>query len=346
MNAPAVVAALNRVEEPTQQQEKPLAWLAALYAGLAEALAADTAVPAWLGRPGREWPVWEAASRLAACHDWPAMSTAVMTLAEVSRASPAKRQSAYEQLRGGNGRAPLMLYESQYVNGRFLGPETFALQALYREVGLEIVGAELPDHAAIELEFLSFLAEQEAEDVGQAQQWYAARRRFLKQHAGRWLPQVGRRLAAVDDPAWSAIGQLLTAVLTKPPKRRMTQPKQTGLPRIANAEACNLCSFCVQVCPTRALRMQEDDQATRLHLQPNLCIHCCKCEQACPENALDLLDGSIEEASIVLRESPRAVCPRCSKLTVSQAELAAVAVRLGHHPTWLDYCMDCRAARC
>ncbi len=341
MKAPAVAVALNRVAKPYQQPEKPLAWLAALYAGLAEALATDTAVPAWLGRPGRKWPVWESASHLAAGYDWPALSQAVDALAEVSGALPVRRQSAYKRLLGGNGRAPLMLYESQYLNGRFMGPETFAVGALYREAGLEITGAELPDYAAVELEFLAFLVEQEIVQPENYRHWRKVRRLFIKEHAGRWLPQVGRQLAAVADPAWAAAGQLLVAALKPPRKRRTIQPK-SGLPRIINIEACNLCSFCVQVCPTRALRMQEDDQATRLRLQPYLCIHCYKCEQACPENALDMLGSPIEEATIVLRESPRAACPRCGKLTVSQAELAAVAARLGSHPAWLDYCLDCR----
>ncbi|MGC8779837.1 MAG: hypothetical protein ACP5UQ_03140, partial [Anaerolineae bacterium] len=44
----------------------------------------------------------------------------------------------------------------------------------------------------------------------------------------------------------------------------------------------------------------------------------------------------------VLRRSPRATCPACGKPTVSQAELAFVAARLGDHPSWLDYCPACR----
>ncbi|MFQ5436543.1 MAG: molecular chaperone TorD family protein, partial [Anaerolineae bacterium] len=159
------------MNRPRQQREDLLA-LADLYAGLAEALAADKYLPDWLGRPGQDWPLWQTASRLASRFEWSAMSQAVELLAEAPRRSPAVRQLMYEKLLSGNGRlAPVMMYESQVMNGRFLGPITFELQRLYQEAGLETAGAELPDYAAVELEFLSYLVEREEEDDGQARQW-------------------------------------------------------------------------------------------------------------------------------------------------------------------------------
>ncbi|MFQ5436508.1 MAG: molecular chaperone TorD family protein, partial [Anaerolineae bacterium] len=280
---------MNRI----RQQQKDLPALADLYAGLAEALASDKFLPDWLGRPGKEWPLWEAAGHLASRFEWPALSRAVERLAQVTRRSPVIRQLLYEKLLSGNGRvAPVMMYESQVMNGRFLGPQTFVLLALYREAGLETAGAELPDYAAVELEFLSFLAEREEEDAGQAGQWRLARRHFLKEHAGKWLPQVAHRLVQSDDEAWTAVGHLLAAALN-PPRHRQQKiaSRQSGLPRVPHLELCTLCGFCVQVCPTHALLMGEDDQATRLILNPALCIHCHKCEHVCQEKALDLLGG-------------------------------------------------------
>lgn len=325
------------------QQREALASLADLYAGLAEALSTDRTRPAWLGRPGKEWPLWHPASRLAAQTHWPQLSEAVGMLAEVPHASPSSRQLAYQMLLMGNGRAaPIMLYQSQYTNGRFLGPETFALQALYREAGLEPAGAELPDYAAVELEFLSFLVEREEEDAGRAGQWRAARRRFLALHAGRWLPQVGRRLIQSGDPAWAAVGGMLVAALNPPRKQRAARHKPAGLPRILNPQACTLCGFCIQVCPTHALLMQEDNLATRLTLTPSLCIHCHKCERVCQEQAMDLLGEPVTATALVLRQSSRATCSRCGQPTVSQAEISAIVGRLGEHPAWLDYCLQCR----
>ncbi len=327
----------------TRQQREDLLALADLYAGLAEALAADKFLPDWLGQPGREWPLWEAASRLASRFEWPTMSRAVERLAQVTRRSPTVRQLIYEKLLSGNGRlAPVMMYESQVMNGRFLGPQTFALQALYQEAGLETAGAELPDYAAVELEFLSFLAEREEEDAGQSHQWRTVRRRFLKDHAGKWLPQVARRLAHSDEPAWTAVGYMLAAALNPPRQQKHIAPKQSGLPRVIDLELCTLCSFCVQVCPTHALLMQEDKQATRLALNPALCIYCHKCERVCEEKALDLQGEPATAPLLILRESPRAICPQCGEPTVSEAEVTAVVSRLGEHPAWLDYCLDCR----
>jgi TorA maturation chaperone TorD/Pyruvate/2-oxoacid:ferredoxin oxidoreductase delta subunit len=316
--------------------------LSALYTGLASALAVETAWPDWLTTAGREWPLWLPATRLAADHHWPILSQAITALAEVPTASRKKRQAAYEALVACNGRPPLSLYESQHLNGRLLGPETMAVGDLYRQVGLEIEGAELPDHAAIELEFLSFLTEQEMADPAHNRDWRTARRMFLKQHAGRWLPDVGRRLATASDPAWGAIGQLLTAVLSPPKNGRVLPTTGLNLPQIAQADACNLCGFCVQVCPTRALWIDEDTQMTRLRLMTDLCVRCRKCERVCDEQALKMMGASLPQTAIVLRQSPRAICPGCGVPTVSQAELTAVAARLGHHPAWLDHCLDCR----
>jgi ferredoxin len=257
------------------------------------------------------------------------------------------RRAACEQLFAGHGRPSILLYESWHVDGRFPTPTTFAVQARYRQAGLELSG-ELPDHAAVELEFLSFLAKREEEDAGQAQKWRAARRRFLKEHAGRWLPEMGRRLSATDNPAWSAVGVLLTAVLA--PRKRLphhqpiaNQAKSQLLPTVDNVSACSFCGFCAQVCPTHALRVVEDEQTTRLQLQVDGCIYCGKCERVCDEKILVMGEQETGERVVSLCESPRAHCPLCDRATVSQAEIGAISRRLGSHPAWLDYCLECRA---
>ncbi|RME11961.1 MAG: 4Fe-4S dicluster domain-containing protein [Bacteroidetes bacterium] len=326
------------------QREDMLA-LAELYAGLAEAVAADKFLPDWLGNPGKEWPLWSPAARLASRYEWPALSKAVDLLADVSRRSPVVRQMEFEKVISGNGRlAPVMMYESQVVNGRFLGPVTFALQALYQKMGLETTGAELPDYAAVELDFLSFLAEKEAQanDDQQARHWRHTRRQFLQEHAGKWLPQLAHRLSNSGEEAWTAVAHLLAAALNPPKRQKQITPKESGLPQIPDITLCTLCSFCVQVCPTHALSMREDDHATRLTLNPSLCIRCHKCEQVCEEKAIDLQGKPAAAPMLVLRESPRATCPRCGKPTVSEAEVTAVVARLGSHPAWLDYCLECR----
>ena len=314
--------------------------LAEIYQRLAEALGADSHFPAWLALPGNEWPVWEPARSLASGEDWPVLQRALAALAEVGVSSIKQRREAYAGLQQEGGRPPVMLYETQHMNGRFLGPQTFALQRIYSRSGLEISGAELADHASMELAFLAFLSAQEAASSDPAS-WRRVARQFIRQHAGKWLPAVGSQLAASGDEGWKAIGLCLVASL-KPPRRRQRAASLTALPAIHEAEACTLCGFCVQVCPTHALAMHEDDNATRLMLVSAACIPCTKCVLVCEDNAMTMDADPDKAASLILRESPRAICPTCGKPTVSEAEIEAVVRRLGEHPAWLDDCLDCR----
>jgi len=105
--------------------------------------------------------------------------------------------------------------------------------------------------------------------------------------------------------------------------------------------------------------VDEDARETRLVLDPAACTGCGKCVRTCDSRALrmsppgpPILGGGDSETAgsaqswgdrgAVLRRSPRASCPACGAPTVSRAELAFVAARLGDHPSWLDYCPACR----
>ena len=311
--------------------------LAEIYAALAEVLAqaGRGAVPDWLGYPGREWPLFMPVQALAAQTGAAVWQQAAMGLAAVTRGS---RKESCQALFVGSGRPPILLYESWHVDGRFPTPTTFAVQAVYREAGLDLAG-ELPDHAAVELEFLSYLAEQEEEDGAEARSWRTARHRFLKEHAGRWLPDVGRSLMSASDASWVAVGLVLMAVFTPNQKRRF---HLSSLPTIPDGDKCSLCGFCVQVCPTKALGIVEDERMTRLQLLAARCIHCAKCEQVCNDGAMVMIEGEAGMTAVSLFESPRARCPSCEQATVSEAEIDAVVSRLGSHPAWLDQCLQCR----
>jgi NAD-dependent dihydropyrimidine dehydrogenase PreA subunit len=210
-------------------------------------------------------------------------------------------------------------------------------------MGLELGGAELADHVSIELEFLAYLCEQEALLDAHTHRWRMVRQLFVKEHAACWMPDVGRALARSSDEAWQAIGQLLSAVCTKPHQGPSARSALPTLPQIADAEMCTLCGFCVQICPTQALRVQENEQNTTLYLLAAQCTHCAKCQKICPEQAVTMAAlGSVGKTA-VLRQSPRGHCPACHTATISEAEITAVAKRLEYHPDWLDYCLSCRA---
>lgn len=327
-----------------------------LYGALAEALAEP---PEWLAWAGREWPLFEIAVRLAP--ESGAARRAVESLAEIRAESLAARRKRYTALFIGSGRPRFWLYESAFLSGRLIGPETFAVEQLYRAAGLETAGAELPDHASMELAFLAHLAA-----TGQTED----ERLFAKNHADRWLPQLGRALARSGDEVYAPIGQLLAdwlrerecarsvrnareacGVAIRHPKGSFHIPK---LPTIPQAESCSLCGFCVQVCPTRALAIRETSAETNLVLKVSACVSCGKCERVCEMRALRLSphppaacaspvrNGAEQErGSVVLRRSPRAVCPACGQPTISRAELDFVAAQIGY-PAWLEYCGDCR----
>jgi len=311
-----------------------------MYAALAEALAEP---PTWLAGAGRDWPLFEVVVRAARTGS-AAARRAVERLVAVQPESLQARRRRYRRLFAGPGRPALWLYESLQVEGRLLGPTTLAVQQIYRAAGLEVEGAELPDHASVELAFLAWLAEQEAANPTQADEWRRLARRFIERHAGRWLPDLGRALVATEDPVYAPIGQLLTDWLSE---EQATSPRrQTGavarLPAV-RAEACTLCGFCAQVCPTRALVVRETTTETGLLLTPNACVGCGKCKRVCDFGALRLeANPSDSTAPILLRTAPRAVCPGCGQPTISRAELEAVAARLGQWPRWLDYCLECR----
>jgi len=208
----------------------------------------------------------------------------------------------------------------------------------------------MPDHASLELAFLACLS---GPGTGALAGLEAA---FLRQHAGRWLPALGRRMAGSKDPVYAPIGALLCGWLEEAagPRRKqkpavdrkaLARRSRSRLPILSEPEACTLCSFCVQACPAGALSIEEDDRSTDLFLASERCSGCGKCARVCPEPALAMGDGRADlpqaGRKIRLRHSQRAACQACGASMISQAELAYVARRLDH-PSWLDYCPDCR----
>lgn len=316
-----------------------------LYGALAEALAEP---PEWMAAPGREWPLFEIAARLAPTSE--AARNAVEALAEVRAESPEARRARYAALFVGAGRPRFWLYESAALTGRILGPATFAVEKLYHAASLDLVGAELPDHASLELAFLAHLAVVEQDAI------LPTERQFIEQHVGRWLPNLGRALAGSGDEVYAPVGQLLADWLTERAgasaassvahQVRSAPSRTIRLPAVPHSETCTLCGFCVQVCPVRALSIRESTSETALALSVAACVGCGKCEQICKTHALEMKQVPKKPKPsagswTALRQSPRAVCRACGEPMVSRAELDFVAAQIGQ-PAWLDYCLECR----
>lgn len=312
---------------------------AELYLALAEALSEP---PAWLARPGKEWPLFAQALTLAP-HS-AAAAEAEGSMAAVGAESPSARRARYRRLFMEQSPPRCWLYESLHRSGRLIGPESHAVRRLYEVAGLAIGGAELPDHASLELAFLAHLARQAGVDPTRARQWRRIEKWFLKKHAGRWLPELGQQLAATGDPVYAPIGLLLVASIEEALRRPVNRKRRACQPQV-RAEKCTLCGFCVQACPSRALAIVEDRHETALLLAADLCSGCGRCVQICETDAMQLravTETKAADTRQILRRSPRVICRGCGRATVSRAELAFVAAQLGG-PRWLEYCLPCRA---
>lgn len=323
-------------------REKAAGQRADLYLALAEALAEP---PPWLAMPGPQWPLFACAEKLA-----PASAAAARAVAAISQIRPEpmrERRARHKTLFRAEGPPGFWMHESLYRSGRLLGPEMLEVEGLYRAAGLRLTGSALPDHASVELAFLGHLARRADSDPEHAGQWRQMEKLFLKKHAGRWLPATGRAIADSGDAVYAPIGKLLAEwleeALQPPARKRAAQ----HLPVVAQA-SCTLCGFCSQVCPTRAIVIDENDSETVLLLSPARCYGCGKCVRTCETSAMRMSPRHADQVSAtegewqVLRRSPRVECSACGEPTVSRAELEFVARQLGR-PRWLEYCWRCRA---
>jgi TorA maturation chaperone TorD len=86
------------------------------------------------------------------------------------------------------------IYEVEYDRNRAVsqGPTLADIAGFYRAFGLELAVDERPDHLALELEFMSFLAYKEAlalqnNLLEQAEICRDAQKKFLEAHLGCWV---------------------------------------------------------------------------------------------------------------------------------------------------------------
>jgi formate hydrogenlyase subunit 6/NADH:ubiquinone oxidoreductase subunit I len=313
----------------------------ALYQSLAEAFSEP---PTWLVHAGNRWSVYHAALQVAQEEDNQELHRAALALSLIPAGGLQQRRKHYHRLISSIDHPNLCFHESLARHERLGGMLTIAVWTAYRAVGLQVNEEISPDHLSVELTFMSYMIQQQLTAPDDARHWRKARRLFVKRHVGQWLPAVGDALFASNDPIYAPLGQILAiAIRTESPKNK---PKQTRtnyhLPVMTQSDICNLCNFCVQVCPTHALVIRENTEWTMLTVDDINCISCKKCVAICPTHALQLKNTPPTTETRSLNSSPRCHCVRCGNPTVSQAEIDAISQQIGN-PEWLDYCSDCRS---
>src|SRR5450759_4464538 len=157
-----------------------------LYSALAEVFSDP---PEWLALSGSEWPLYSIATDLAGSSI--NVRQAIERMQGISPEPIAIRQERYDALFSGPGRPRFWLYESLYRSGKLFGSETMDVEGIYRAAGLVNEGAELPDHVSLELAFLAYVANQQVVSNQQSGAWVEIEQKFIKVHAGLWLPTLG-----------------------------------------------------------------------------------------------------------------------------------------------------------
>lgn len=129
----------------------------------------------------------------------PALRPLLERVAGLEEAAAEQLEGVFNRLFEVNPLAPP--YESVYLDpdGEARGALAAEVQAAYARSGLQTSPAlnELPDHVAVELEFLSFLCGREADalergDLAAAAQGRREQRAFMDEHLARWFPAFAR----------------------------------------------------------------------------------------------------------------------------------------------------------
>lgn len=142
----------------------------------------------------------------------------------------------YTRLFLGPVKALAQPYASVWLSGENLVMQasTVSVKELYEEGGFEIDEAfqDLPDHVAVELEFLYLMNYRELEsrsagDPARAEKYAALKRRFLDQHLGVWL---GSFLEALHREAQTGFYELLAELTERLVRLEgLPQPQPRGI---------------------------------------------------------------------------------------------------------------------
>lgn len=97
-----------------------------------------------------------------------------------------------------------------------MGPSTLEVLRMYKEVGFLLSPSykDLPDHIAVEFEFMALLCEEEGagwerSDLSQAAKFLSHEEIFLKTQLVRWIPNIASKiLASTSSPFYRSLVSL------------------------------------------------------------------------------------------------------------------------------------------
>lgn len=203
-----------------------------LYRALGESFAYPTAerLQAW-----QDGSAIEAIAEAVNALDEPELQAAIESL-EQSLSEPSDLNLEEEYTFLFQRQTAASPYEGSYlVQSFFMQPQMLAdVGAFYSAFGFQVAG-DLQDHWGAELEFMAVLCLKEvyAHEQGWAEQVETcaqARRRFLGEHLGRWLPVFAARVR--DNarlPFYPALTELTSALVTLDCKAMGVKPDRSGV---------------------------------------------------------------------------------------------------------------------
>jgi TorA maturation chaperone TorD len=140
---------------------------------------------------------------------YPALRKFLQTLSNLDTESQNDADIAYQRLFGPTrANNPVPLNETSYLvpGAEETGWVLASVERHYASAGIESTSASgnIPDHLAVELEFIAFLCGNEAtawanDDFKEARRMQDRQRRFLDQHTSKWLPTFLREVTQRDE---------------------------------------------------------------------------------------------------------------------------------------------------
>ncbi|MFQ5922933.1 MAG: molecular chaperone TorD family protein, partial [Anaerolineales bacterium] len=252
-------------------------------------------------------------------------------------------------------------YESVYrtPDNRLMGEVTTHVRRAYAEAGLAIADGyhEMPDHVSVELEFMAWLANEEAvasedSDVDVISFFVERQAAFLQAHLSRWIPEFCHRVVIANKSKfYSRAAAVLAAFVVLDLEKTqvrwqalrdkdeirtpITVDRPVGVWWVGFREErpsfCTLCGICTEVCRPAALSLDKSQWDVELKFDAARCDGCGYCVDYCPERILKVESATRRRNTDAeprqLAHSAIHPCRKCGKPVVPEALLAKVVQR-------------------